>query len=59
MIAMPTDRKLVSIYLSPETKEKFDKWAEEEDRSLSYLGSKIIEQAIAEREKQKGENKND
>ncbi len=53
MTTMPTDRKLVSIYLSPETKEKFDKWAEEEDRSLSYLGAKIIEKAIAEREKQK------
>lgn len=39
-------------------KEKFDRWAEEEDRSLSYLGSKIIEKAIAEREQQQSKEKN-
>ncbi len=46
----------VSVYVRPEIKQKLEEWAQEEDRSISKQAARIIEQAIAERDRQQSPN---
>lgn len=39
---------LLSIYVKPEVKARLEKWAEREERSVSWLVAKLIDQALAE-----------
>jgi predicted DNA-binding protein len=50
---MPKDKTLVSVYVPQEAKEKLEAWAEEEDRSVSYIVGRLIAEALEAREKQK------
>lgn len=36
----------ISTYVSPEVKEALEKWAAEQDRSLSWLMAKILADAL-------------
>ncbi|PZO41971.1 MAG: toxin-antitoxin system HicB family antitoxin [Pseudanabaena frigida] len=36
----------ISTYVSPEVKEALEKWAAEQDRSLSWLMAKILVDAL-------------
>jgi molybdopterin-guanine dinucleotide biosynthesis protein A len=51
-ILMPKDKALVSVYVPQETKEKLEAWAEEEDRSVSYIVGRLITESLEAREKQ-------
>ncbi len=48
---MPTQQESVTTYIPADVKEKLVKWAEAEDRSVSYLVAKLIVKAVEEREK--------
>ncbi|MDD1427351.1 ribbon-helix-helix protein, CopG family [Dolichospermum sp. ST_sed9] len=48
---MATKKPKVSIYLPPELKTELDKWAEEENRSVSNLVETVLKAAIANRPK--------
>lgn len=39
---------LLSVYVKPEIKERLERWAEREDRSISWLVARLIDQALAE-----------
>lgn len=43
----------VTTYVSPEDKAELEEWAKDEERSLSWLVGKILQDALAERRKQK------
>lgn len=50
--AMPPKGESVQTYVPPEIKRKLEKWAEEEQRSISFLVAQILTDAIAARENQ-------
>lgn len=43
----------VTTYVSPEEKAELEEWAKDEERSLSWLVGKILQDALAERRKRK------
>ncbi|MBE9117393.1 CopG family transcriptional regulator [Lusitaniella coriacea LEGE 07157] len=47
---MPTKLEVVTTYIESEVKQKLEKWAKGEDRSISYIVARLIEKAIEERE---------
>ena len=54
---MPTPKDSITVYLEPELHEALKAWAEDEQRSKSFLAAVVIEQAVkawqAERAKRK------
>lgn len=46
---MPTDKALISVYVPQETKAKLETWAEDEDRSVSYIVGRLIAEALEKR----------
>ena len=46
--AMPSNKELISVYLDSEIKEKLQKKADREERSMSFIAAKIIEKALKE-----------
>ncbi|HEY9298925.1 MAG TPA: ribbon-helix-helix protein, CopG family [Phormidium sp.] len=40
--------ELISVYVKPEVKERLERWADKEERSVSWIIAKLIEQALAE-----------
>lgn len=44
-----TDLERVVAYVPPEWKEELEAWAEAEERSVSWLVSKLIDRALQER----------
>lgn len=40
--------ELLSVYVKSEVKERLEKWAEKEERSVSWIVAKLIDQALAE-----------
>lgn len=53
VILMATDKALVSVYVPQETKERLEAWAEEEDRSVSYIVARLITEALEAKGEQK------
>jgi len=51
-----TDLTGVTAYIPKEWKQEFEEWAKEEERSMSWLLSKLLENALQERRKQKQQN---
>ncbi|MBD2093080.1 ribbon-helix-helix protein, CopG family [Microcoleus sp. FACHB-1515] len=47
---MPTDKARVAAYIPHELKEKLEKLAEVEDRTVSKILERLIKQAVAEAE---------
>ncbi len=45
----------VTAYISPEMKKELEEWADEEERSMSWLVAKLIEEALLRRRQQKGQ----
>lgn len=45
-----TDLERVVAYVSPDRKKELEKWAETEDRSISWLVAKLIDKALQERQ---------
>ncbi|MEO1764276.1 MAG: CopG family transcriptional regulator [Cyanobacteria bacterium J06629_18] len=43
----------VTTYVPPEIKRNLEKWAKEEDRSISYLVARLITETINEKYPQK------
>ncbi|MGE5655105.1 MAG: ribbon-helix-helix domain-containing protein [Actinomycetota bacterium] len=48
-----TDLAGVTAYIPKEWKAELEKWAEEEDRSISWLLAKMIEESLEIRRKEK------
>jgi len=48
----------IAVYIKKEIKEELEQWAEEEDRSVSYLVAKLIEKALEERKVNKNKKEN-
>jgi hypothetical protein len=44
-----TDLDRVTTYIPPEWKQELEEWAETEERSVSWLVSKLISSALQER----------
>jgi len=42
----------VTAYVTPEIKKRLEKWAKDDDRSISWLLNKLIEDALNERDNQ-------
>lgn len=42
--------ELIAVYVSKEKKQALEAWAEAEERSVSWIVSKLIEKALQERE---------
>jgi predicted DNA-binding protein len=49
---MAKDKSLISVYVPQEVKERLEKWAGEEDRSVSYIVGRLITDALDTREQQ-------
>ncbi|MEP0960110.1 ribbon-helix-helix protein, CopG family [Microcoleus sp. FACHB-1515] len=49
-VQMPTDKARVAAYIPHELKEKLEKLAEVEDRTVSKILERLIKQAVAEAE---------
>ena len=47
-----TDLDRVVAYIPPEWKKELEEWAETDERSVSWVVSKLIEKALSERRKQ-------
>lgn len=47
-----TDLDRVVAYIPPEWKKELEDWAEADERSVSWLVSKLIDKALQERRKQ-------
>ncbi|MBD1871739.1 CopG family transcriptional regulator [Oculatella sp. FACHB-28] len=47
-----TDLDRVTAYVPPEWKQELEEWAEAEERSISWLVSKLIGSALQERREQ-------
>ena len=45
--------EVISVYLSKELKEGLEKWASEEERTVSWIVAKLIQKALNEREESK------
>ncbi|HEY9658129.1 MAG TPA: hypothetical protein V6C65_06730 [Allocoleopsis sp.] len=43
----------VTVYVSAEVKQKLEEWANEEERSVSWIGAKVITDAIAAKQQGK------
>lgn len=52
---MPPKGESVQTYLPPEIKRKLEEWAQEEQRSISFLVAQILMDAIATRNAQQNE----
>lgn len=50
VIEMASNKELISVYLDSEIKEKLQKKADKEERSMSFIAAKIIEKALKEEE---------
>lgn len=50
---MPRQNEGVIAYISPELKKELEAWAEEEERSVSWLVGKLIEEAVKRHKEQK------
>lgn len=50
---MARDKSLISVYVPQEVKERLEKWAGEEDRSVSYIVGRLITDALDTRDQQK------
>lgn len=50
--AMPPKGESVQTYVTPEIKRKLEKWAAEEQRSISFLVAQILVEAITAKEAQ-------
>ncbi len=50
---MATKKPKVSIYLPPDLKTQLDKWAQEENRSVSNLVETVLKDAITKRQTKK------
>ncbi len=46
--------KRITIYVPPDLYEALEKWAANEDRSISNLGSRIVKEAVSDRTNGKG-----
>lgn len=53
--AMPPKGESVQTYIPPEFKRKLEEWAQEEQRSISFLVAQILMDAIAARNAQQSE----
>jgi hypothetical protein len=52
-----TDLDRVVAYIPPEWKKELEEWAQADERSVSWLVSKLIDKALQERRKQQGSAK--
>ncbi|MBW4684713.1 MAG: CopG family transcriptional regulator [Komarekiella atlantica HA4396-MV6] len=52
-----TDLDRVVAYVPSERKKELEEWAEAEERSVSWLVAKLIDQALQERRKQQNPSK--
>jgi len=41
----------VTAYVTPDIKKRLERWAKNEDRSISWLLNKLIEDALAEQDR--------
>ena len=46
----------IAVYLPAALKKELTEWADEADRSVSYLVNRFIEDSLKERRKQKSQN---
>ncbi|HEY9872140.1 MAG TPA: hypothetical protein V6D12_01825 [Candidatus Obscuribacterales bacterium] len=49
---MPRQNEGVIAYISPDLKRELESWADEEERSVSWLVGKLIEEAVKTRKAQ-------
>ncbi|AFY57478.1 hypothetical protein Riv7116_5080 [Rivularia sp. PCC 7116] len=52
-----TNLDRVVAYIPPEWKKELEEWAEEDERSVSWLVAKLIDKALQERREQKNSAK--
>ncbi|WP_088894341.1 ribbon-helix-helix domain-containing protein [Leptolyngbya ohadii] len=52
-----TDLERVVAYIPPEWKKELEEWAESDERSVSWLVSKLIDRALQERRSQQSPSK--
>lgn len=52
-----TDLDRVVAYVPAEWKKELEEWAEDEERSVSWMVSKLIDRALQERRKQQSPSK--
>jgi predicted RNA-binding protein len=52
-----TDLDRVVAYVPSEWKKELEAWAEEEERSVSWMVAKLIDRALQERRKQESPSK--
>lgn len=52
-----TDLDRVVSYIPPERKRELEAWAQEDERTVSWLLSKLIEKALQERQNQQSHSK--
>lgn len=43
----------VTVYVTAEVKQQLEQWAQEEERSVSWIGAKLITDAIAQKQQGK------
>ena len=53
--AMPTNKENLTVYLPTEIKQKLLEWAQQEQRSMSFLAERIITEAVLDWEKSQQE----
>lgn len=49
---------LIAVYVSKEKKQAMEAWAEAEERSVSWIVSKLIDKALQEKEAENGSGSN-
>ncbi|MGB6169379.1 MAG: hypothetical protein WBF52_17480 [Geitlerinemataceae cyanobacterium] len=52
----PKNLKRITSYVLPELAEALEEWAKEEERSVSWLASKLIEKGVREHQSQQPES---
>lgn len=53
-----TDLKAITVYLKPNAKQRLEKWAAKRDRSVSWLVSRLVDEALeANRDNEEPEEK--
>jgi hypothetical protein len=52
---MPRQSEGVIAYISPELKKELESWALDEERSISWLVGKLIEEAVKARKKEESD----
>jgi len=50
--SMPTSKDSLTIYLEPEIKQALQEWAKSEKRSMSFIASQLVEEAVKARQKE-------